>query len=402
MTSHHHNTQNPELLSDRELSRRLMTLAANEREVTLAVLVALGEVDRRKLYARGGYRSLYDFCVRRLRYSEATAARRVAAARCVRDYTELRGMLREGSVNPCTVSRIAPIMTNENARELMSEIRGRSLREVEVIVARHRPGRRYRDRISPVYVQRVVPERGEQSGGDRASGRSIGDVREPGDGQKRTISADGKNLTTCEEGAAVIGGGGTAGEPVNSTNMILEKRFKLSFTVNPAFLDKAEKARALLSNSHAGELSFERLFELMLDEYLDRYSPESRMRRRKKREKTKRERAARAGESGEAEEIHEPKRRDKRLQKNKKRSRDISRAVRDAVFIRDKGRCTYVGPDGTRCGAKKNLQIDHIVPYARGGDNSPENLRLLCARHNRLEADREYGEDHMKKFHRRE
>jgi 5-methylcytosine-specific restriction endonuclease McrA len=55
-----------------------------------------------------------------------------------------------------------------------------------------------------------------------------------------------------------------------------------------------------------------------------------------------------------------------------------------------------------RCDAERNLQIDHIVPYARGGDNSLENLRLLCARHNRLAAEREYGKAHMEKYYRRE
>jgi 5-methylcytosine-specific restriction endonuclease McrA len=72
------------------------------------------------------------------------------------------------------------------------------------------------------------------------------------------------------------------------------------------------------------------------------------------------------------------------------------------VFERDGGRCTFVGDDGRRCESDWNLQIDHIVPYAKGGDNSPENLRLLCARHNRLAAEREFGKERMEKYHRRE
>jgi hypothetical protein len=42
------------------------------------------------------------------------------------------------------------------------------------------------------------------------------------------------------------------------------------------------------------------------------------------------------------------------------------------------------------------------VPFALGGDNSPGNLRLLCGRHNRLEAERLYGESHMRRFRRKE
>ena len=84
------------------------------------------------------------------------------------------------------------------------------------------------------------------------------------------------------------------------------------------------------------------------------------------------------------------------------RTRHIPQAIRDEVFVRDGGRCTFVGIDGRRCEETWNLEIDHIIPYAKGGDNSPENLRLLCAKHNRLEAEKEYGTDHMKKFYKRE
>jgi 5-methylcytosine-specific restriction endonuclease McrA len=65
--------------------------------------------------------------------------------------------------------------------------------------------------------------------------------------------------------------------------------------------------------------------------------------------------------------------------------------VRDQVFQRDGGRCTFVGADGRRCGATGTLQIDHRIPIAIGGKSSPNNLRVLCARHNRLEAQRLLG-----------
>jgi 5-methylcytosine-specific restriction endonuclease McrA len=62
--------------------------------------------------------------------------------------------------------------------------------------------------------------------------------------------------------------------------------------------------------------------------------------------------------------------------------------VRDEVFSRDHGRCTYVGPDGRRCDATRGLQVDHVVPVAQGGGGEIGNLRLLCAQHNRLLAER--------------
>lgn len=52
-------------------------------------------------------------------------------------------------------------------------------------------------------------------------------------------------------------------------------------------------------------------------------------------------------------------------------SRDIPKLVRLSVFIRDGGKCC-------RCEEKKKLHYHHIVRFADGGENTKENLMLLC------------------------
>ena len=76
--------------------------------------------------------------------------------------------------------------------------------------------------------------------------------------------------------------------------------------------------------------------------------------------------------------------------------------VRDKVFVRDGGRCTFTAADGTRCGSKRSLQVDHVRPYVAGGTHKPSNLRLLCAAHNRLAAERTLGKHVMSQYWRRE
>ena len=82
-------------------------------------------------------------------------------------------------------------------------------------------------------------------------------------------------------------------------------------------------------------------------------------------------------------------------------SRHIPDEVRDVVFVRDGGQCTFVAPDGTRCQCRKGLQVDHINPFANGGTIDTSNLRLLCGAHNRLMAEQTMGRHVMQPYWRR-
>jgi hypothetical protein len=65
----------------------------------------------------------------------------------------------------------------------------------------------------------------------------------------------------------------------------------------------------------------------------------------------------------------------------------IPRAVRRTVAERDGLTCSFVAADGTRCDGRAFVQLHHELPWAAGGENTPENLRPLCAAHNRLLAE---------------
>lgn len=61
-------------------------------------------------------------------------------------------------------------------------------------------------------------------------------------------------------------------------------------------------------------------------------------------------------------------------------------ALRKGVWARSQGQCEFVH-QGRRCSSRRFLQEDHVIPLVQGGANELSNLRLLCAAHNRWQAE---------------
>jgi hypothetical protein len=73
------------------------------------------------------------------------------------------------------------------------------------------------------------------------------------------------------------------------------------------------------------------------------------------------------------------------------KTRHIPAAVRRTVYARDGGRCRYRDSQGRRCPERFRLEFHHRRPFGMGGGHSAPNLALLCAAHNRLMAEQDYG-----------
>jgi len=276
---------------------------------------------------------------------------------------------------------VASVLREENKHELLRRIQGKSQREIDAIAARYRPPIALRDRVRPVKVVVAEPTAAAHgvSGAARPASREGGEGNFAHNGQSRT-------LTDC---AAKGNGSGHARHPRT------EQKLLIQFLANEAFMEKYEEARALLSQ-RLSDTSFEKVFEALVEGFLERHCPLRRKARRNKKKSTiskpRRVTAKKRPDPAKALPLPKPK----------PRSRHIPAAVRDKVFARDDGRCTYVGKTGRRCGCKQALQIDHVRPFTRGGTHTISNLRLLCAKHNRLAAQEAFGEKSMERWQPRD
>ncbi len=126
-------------ISDDELLRRLGELLHQSRRVEADLVAHIGEVDRRRLFAREAAPSMYAYCTERLHLSEAEAYLRIGAARASREHPMLLEMLRDGRLHLTGIAKLAPHLTPHNREELLKHATYRSKRRIEELVAELAP-----------------------------------------------------------------------------------------------------------------------------------------------------------------------------------------------------------------------------------------------------------------------
>jgi hypothetical protein len=75
----------------------------------------------------------------------------------------------------------------------------------------------------------------------------------------------------------------------------------------------------------------------------------------------------------------------------RKASRAVPAAVKRVVWVRDLGRCAFVGPSGHRCNARRSVEFHHVDPYALGGESTVDGIQLRCRSHNDYEGRLYFG-----------
>jgi hypothetical protein len=366
-----------EHLSNPQLAAGLERVVTDARRSTGELIAYLGEVEERRLHLLAACGSMFEFCVERLGFSEDEACRRIEAARLARRFPVLFSLLAEGKLSLSVVALLKPYIDTGNAEDLLAGVSGRSVRKAKEFLAARFP---VPDVPSAV---RKLPE--------HASPKTVDASPKTVDPSPKTVEAHCQNPETTPDtrsasSASVASGEpGEPGEPLRASphlsalprerpqlTPLSSDRYAIRFTASKELVDKLERARDLLRHAiPSGDFApiFERALDLLLADLAKR-------------------RFGRA-------QTHTALRDDTREQPNAKRTRHIPRAARRQVAERDGLQCSWTDETGRRCAARAWLEYDHRQPFARGGAAAPEDLRLLCRAHNRLEAERAYGRAHM-------
>ena len=363
--------------SDDELLRRLSDLLGRSRRDEADLVAHIGEVDRRRLYAREASPSMFAYCTEVLHLSDAEAYLRIAAARASREHPLLLTLLAEGRLHLTAIAKLAPHLTPENREALLERAVHRSKRQIEELVAEISP------RPDAPALMRKLPDRRLKV----AERRDVTIARAAGEFELRPDAVAARESELSPDAAAASehqrrpGAWAAAGvdplppgasiRPASPRTQpavvvpLAPARYKVQFTASAELHDKLERLRALMRPSVPdGDLAA--IIEQAVTDKLQRLEA----RRFARSQAPRKTLSDRAGSPT---------------------ARQIPAAVKRAVYERDGGRCRYEDPQGRRCTARQGLEFHHRHPFGHGGDHSVANISLQCRSHNGYLAEVDYG-----------
>ena len=254
-------------LTDKVLLADTKNLVAQERVISLKVIHHLKEIERRRLFSELGYASLFEYAVKDLGYAEASAMRRINAARLLKDIPEIEKKIESGALSLTNLSLANQLFKNEDIqdksakKEILEKIENASKKECQKT------------------LQDLVPPK---------------------------------------------------------TLPIEPPLYGINFNLSPKTMDELKELRDLLAHKRWKQdeivsFAFRAAIEKLKKQLVSDATPPA---------------EAPCG------------------------NRYVPKSLQRYVFNRDK-KCT-------KCGSTFKLEIDHIKPFALGGNTSKDNLRLLC------------------------
>ncbi len=388
-------------LSDDRLLERTKELSGIEHHLEVVVIDHLREIDKRRLYLRRGFSSLFDYAVRELGYSDAAAWRRIKAMRLCADVDGVRERLQNGSMTLNAAAQLqhafdrqerkkeraarsapggagfgaaaqsqngaaparpaerkpAPVLNPEARRELVEQASGKSSRQVMQLLAEVDP-----ELAAP--ADRVRP-----LGGGRWELKAVIDdeCRRGLERLKGLLSHVDPHLTLGQLMGRLVREGLDRHDPARPPRGRRTASAKGAEQTSAAKTQGASARGADSAAPSAAKVSAQAAQPG--DEAADRPDTSAAKPATDTTSAPKTRRPGRqAATAGAARATPPPRPQTSAAKVGGATGRAIPAAVKREVWRRDRGRCRYVdGTSGRRCGSQHLLQIDHVVPYARGG-----------------------------------
>ena len=369
-------------LGDCKLLSQTKFLVQKERNLNIQVIQHLSEIEYRKLYLKRGFSSLFDYAVKELGYSHGSAYRRIKAMKLCREVPETTSKLKTGDLNLTTVSQLQTFFEKQNGKIKQPSV----LKNTQINLDNKESD--VRGDITSAPATECI--KGQEKASDKLTLNYS---------QKLNLlkQAEGKSSRQTEKLLCEINP--EISMPKEKLRFVGKGKTELKLVIDENLRKKLEDLKNLLSHKNPN-MSYQELFSILAEMGLNKYDPRRKLKKKDMKKSDQKIQIKKQSQMKNAfvskNVIFKDKKTQKRIKQletgsagaskqfNKKDSRYIPVGIRRFIWTRDQGQCTYICPQTRKkCLSKHLLQIDHIQPYSLGGNFHPDNLRLLCAGHNK-------------------
>jgi 5-methylcytosine-specific restriction endonuclease McrA len=326
-------------LSNEALRQALKNKVANENVTTADVIAHIAEFDERKLYLPDAYPSMLRYCIGELGMSEDEAKKKIQVARAAQEFPALLDALAEGRVHLTGLRLLVPHLKPETVDELLAAATHKSMDDIERFLAARFP--KAGVAASVTLVASTMPSLAVAEG-------APGHLGEP------QVVANPQS-----EGAAR--------HPRGRVAPLSAEAFAVQFTRSREADERFRYLQDLLGHQ-VSRADIAEVYDRAVKELI------------KKMERVRFGACDKPRKGGGT--SSDP--------------RHIPAEVKRAVWQRDGGQCTYTSESGHRCEARGDVEFDHKIEVARGGESTVDDLQLRCRGHNQYTAEQTFGAGFMK------
>lgn len=328
-------------ISNDNLLLNIKKLSSEERKITTEILHHLKEIETRKLHLKLGYSSLYEYSVKELGYSEGSAYRRINAMRLLKAVPEVESKIHNGTLSLEGASKIQKFITTQKK---------------EISLLNSQPTLEY---IALPSLQTKTEK------------------------LEFIESLENKSLKEIDKALVTLQ---PLSFPIEKLRQIDEEKIELKLVIDDELKKELDRLKNLLAHRKPN-MSYRDLIKYLAHLGLKKFDPSQKVVKIKNETESDQKNNFQNNLDDDSDKGVLQNQRDVSPQRRRpasQKSRNIPSAIKQEVYMRDKGHCAYTDPKTQRrCQSRHLLQYDHKYPYSLGGETSVSNLRLLCFQHHK-------------------
>ena len=365
-------------LSNDQLLSQTKNLVQKERQINVFVLQHLQEIEKRKLYLKRGFPSLFEYAIKELGYSHSAAYRRIKAMRLCRDIPQATLKIKTGNLNLTTASQLQTFFEKKKRKD-----KKQILKTANILKTNNTEGCNVQSTYLPAAgcVNGSVDK--DKKKENKPENKTPVDLDST---QKLDLIKKAEGQSSRELEKTLFDIDPEVCNEKEKVRNINNNKVEIKVILDKDLQQKLENLKKLLSHK-SPNMPYGELIAVLAELGLNKYDPRRKIKSHNSSAKvpvsTKSHKIVSKNQKQLS--IQTTKQTLHNNQKYLKPTRYISSVIRHHVWMRDQGQCTYVCPKTKRrCSSNHLLQIDHIKPFSLGGTHEADNLRLLCANHNKF------------------